>query len=272
MGQNQEPVDSAFRRGTTPRASWSAGHAFALTAWRRHRRRAGRSTLAEFRRLRRQTLRKEWRGWAVLVGFAFVAAAAAWLFDGFLELLFAGMVGAIATLLLIGWCIGFDVHSLPWYWGHLGERWTEEELNRLGDDWLIEHDVPRQRGNWDHILVGPPGVFLLDSKFFSEPTTVEGDALLTGRRRYEGRVFRGPALGLSEELERLAPPQPWVQAVAVVWGEFPQKEHEGDRVAYLRGYELVAWLEKQPERIPMDRRRALFAAIAELRVAAVAEE
>lgn len=92
----------------------------------------------------------------MLVAFALLAAAASWYFEGFLELWFAAAVGAIVTLLLIGWYIGFDVHSLPWLWGHLGERWTEDELARLDDEWLIEHDVPRERGNWDHIVVGPP--------------------------------------------------------------------------------------------------------------------
>jgi TM2 domain-containing membrane protein YozV len=231
--------------------------------WRR-RRRAGGSALAEFRRQRRQTLHEEWQGLGVLVVLGLVAFVAAWLFDGFLELLFAGVVGSIATVLTFGWVIGFDVHSLPWMWGHLGERWTEEQLDRLGDAWLIEHDVPRKRGNWDHIVVGPPGVFLLDSKFFHETTTIDGDALVTGRRRYEGRFFRGPAVGLSEELERLAGPRPWVHAVAVVWGKFDERVHEGDRVAYVRGYELVEWLERQPDRLPEQRRRSLFAAIKKL--------
>lgn len=199
------------------------------------------------------------------MGFAVFSLAAVWFFDGFLELLFAGFVGSIVTFLLVGWMIGFDVHSLPWLWGHLGERWTEEQLEQLGDEWLVEHDVPRERGNFDHILVGPPGVFLLDSKFFSEPATVEGDALLTGRRRYEGRTFRGAAVGLSGELERLVGARPWVHAVAVIWGEFPERIHEGDRVAFVRGYELIAWLKKQPERIPQGRRRALSAAITHLR-------
>ena len=194
------------------------------------------------------------------------AMAAAWFLDGVVELLLAAVAGSSLTVLLFGWYIGFDVHSLPWKWGHLGERWTEEQLHALGTEWLIEHDVPRGRGNWDHILVGPPGVFLLDSKFFSERATVDGDVLLTGRRRYEGRAFRGPAVGLSDELGRLAPPRPWVQAVAVIWGEFPQLEHENDHVAYLRGYELVAWLRKQPHRFSQARRRELFAAIKQLRV------
>src|SRR3954454_21782555 len=109
--------------------------------------------------------RAEWRDWLIGVGLRVAAVAATWWFDGFLELVFAGLVGAFATILVVAWMLGLDVHSLPWFWGHLGERWTGEELERLGDEWLIAHDIPREHGNWDHVVVGPPGVFLLDSKF-----------------------------------------------------------------------------------------------------------
>ena len=38
-------------------------------------------------------------------------------------------------------------------------------MPKLGPDWLVVHDVARSDGtNFDHIVVGPPGVFVLDSK------------------------------------------------------------------------------------------------------------
>jgi len=100
-------------------------------------------------------------------------------------------------------------------------------------------------------------VFLLDSKFFDEPSKVEGDALVIGRHRYDGAGFRGPAYALSEQLARLAPPRPWVQAVAVIWGTFPQREVEADRAAYIGAHGLFDWLQRQPERISEQRRRSL---------------
>jgi hypothetical protein len=229
--------------------------------WRRRRRRAGRSTLAEFRRRRRRALRTEWRGWAVLVGLLVVAVVATWRFDGAWELVFAGFVGAMVMFLVFAWMTGLDLHSMSWLWGYWGEQWTEEEVDRLGDGWLIEHDVARARGNWDHVVVGPPGVFLLDSKHFHEPVRVDGDVLVTGRSRYEGRVFRGPAVGLSEVLKRRVGARPWVQAVAVIWGEFPQRVYESERVVYVHGLELVQWLESQPQRLSEERRRVIFESI-----------
>jgi hypothetical protein len=249
--------------------SCSLGGAFAnirtvYVLGRRHR--AGRSALREFRRRRRETFWKEWRDWVVLVGFTAAAALAVWWGDGAFELVFAVVLGAMLMLIAFGWMVGGSVFSLPWLWGALGEQWTEEELDRLGEGWFVEHDLQRERGNWDHIVVGPPGIFLLDSKHFHEPAAVEGDALVVGRARYEGRLFRGAAVGLGEELERRVPEQrrPWVQAVAVVWGEFPRQPHEGDRVAYVNGYDLADWLLRQPERMPRERRRAYCDAISAL--------
>jgi hypothetical protein len=52
-----------------------------------------------------------------------------------------------------------------------------------------------------------------------------------------------------------------VQAVAVIWEKFPQREVEADRVAYLGAHQLVEWLQRQPKRMSEERRRALFDAI-----------
>jgi hypothetical protein len=49
-----------------------------------------------------------------------------------------------------------------WGDGDAGERRTHKVLAQLG--WELIEDVDNGRGNYDHILVGPSGVFLLDSK------------------------------------------------------------------------------------------------------------
>src|SRR5207247_2274258 len=50
-----------------------------------------------------------------------------------------------------------------------GEQQTAAVLGRLGAGWHSIHDVPQSRGNWDHICVGPAGVFLLETKDVSRP-------------------------------------------------------------------------------------------------------
>ena len=54
---------------------------------------------------------------------------------------------------------------------------TAKALRGLEDEgWIVMHDLPAGRGNIDHILVGPGGVFLLDSKRLdgSVPWTMTG--------------------------------------------------------------------------------------------------
>jgi Nuclease-related domain len=75
-------------------------------------------------------------------------------------------------LAVVGWLIG-DVHSLFWLHGSQGEQWTAAELEDLGGDWSQVHDIVRNYGNWDHIVVGPSGVFLIDTKRLSTPARVE---------------------------------------------------------------------------------------------------
>ncbi|MBA3841884.1 MAG: hypothetical protein H0X39_04575 [Actinobacteria bacterium] len=45
-------------------------------------------------------------------------------------------------------------------------------------------------GNYDHVLVGPPSVFLLDSKLLHGTSAVGGDSLRSGRVHYSRRWKR----------------------------------------------------------------------------------
>jgi hypothetical protein len=56
-------------------------------------------------------------------------------------------------------------HIERWRQGAEGEKATAKALQRLvADGWLLVNDIDIGRGNLDHVLIGPPGVFLLDSK------------------------------------------------------------------------------------------------------------
>lgn len=163
-------------------------------------------------------MRANWRDWIGLMGMAVLAIGGVILLNGFLALLGAWMLGFITAILLVGWMIGFDVHSLTWLWGAWGEEYTGEELAKLDSDWHVFHDIRRSQGNWDHVVVGPGGLFLLDTKRLSRAAVVVDDALVSGRTRYSGRTFRGAAVGLRDALKASLPSCPWVHAVVVVWG------------------------------------------------------
>jgi hypothetical protein len=149
---------------------------------------------------------------------------------------------AVATA---GWLMGGHASSLPWMWGAAGERQTAAVLARLPDGWHVAHDIADGRGNWDHIVIGPSGVYVIDTKAYNGEARVADDALRSGRIRTSGGTFRGQAVRLREALQSDTESVPWVQAVVAIWGEFPQGIVEDPKVVYLEAPRLTEWLQSR---------------------------
>jgi len=226
--------------------------------------RAGKSAKRRFHELRMANLRREWRIWSALLAVVPVALLLV-VFFGRTGLGVAGwMLGFITATVIFGWAIAFDVHALPWLWGSWGEEWTGEELAKLPSGWFVRHDVANGYGNWDHIAIGPSGVFMIETKRLSGQVIVTDDGLASGRMRLPGRAFRGASVGLREALVRHVPSCPWVQAVVAVWGDFPTEPLERENVVYVNGGKLVDWLNSRPASLDNARREALGHAVHQL--------
>jgi hypothetical protein len=141
-----------------------------------------------------------------------------------------------------------------WQSGAVGETRTGRELAKLDDQWLVIHDLQRRGGaNVDHIVVGPAGVFLLDSKNIGAEVRIDGDDLVAlrpdGRQRYRDRAVagkvRGAAAALSEALTA-AGARSWVQAVVVVWGDMPEPHVPTRSLDWVAGPEITSWLTSRP--------------------------
>ncbi len=75
--------------------------------------------------------------------------------------------------------------------GFEGERFVGEELSRLiVHKFEIYHDVPFENFNLDHVLVGPRGVFLVETKTRRKPLDDSGDAKY--RVRFDGKFLHWP--------------------------------------------------------------------------------
>ena len=227
---------------------------------------AGGSAERIFKRQRRQNVRDALHVWLLMcLG---VAALAGWssLASGVAARLLAGAAGLLLGVLLVLWALGGHVSAFRWWLGAEGERETAREIEKLGTEWHCEHDLEHAHGNWDHVLVGPAGVFLLDSKFLHGTAAAGEDALRSGRLAFAGGNFRFGAMRINQLLEQqLGFRAPWVQAVAIVWGDFPQGRHEEQNVVYLRGDRLRPWLAELPERVNAPQRAALVTALHEIR-------
>lgn len=143
-----------------------------------------------------------------------------------------------------------------WQLGSWGEQQTAKELNKLLPPWVVMHDIQARRGNIDHLVVGPGGVFLLDSKRWSGTVEVRDDTARTVR--WHGGPS-SPLTGTShvaslarETHERVLAKtriNQWVRPVVVVWADFPQGSAGNRRCSYVAGEQLAAWLLEQPPRI-----------------------
>jgi len=79
-----------------------------------------------------------------------------------------------------------------WAAGACGEQFVAQQLEGLGPDWYVTHDVAvGSRGaNLDHVVVGPAGPFVLNSKYHGDkPVVVQDEVWVNGRRT--GHVEQG---------------------------------------------------------------------------------
>lgn len=87
-----------------------------------------------------------------------------------------------------------DADAAKWLAGAEGERRVAEALSGLPSGWTVIHDRLLMPGltesNLDHVLVGPPGVVLVDAKNFSGDITVWNESLYQHLGRGEGRSSR----------------------------------------------------------------------------------
>jgi hypothetical protein len=159
-----------------------------------------------------------------------------------------------------------------WRAGAEGEHKTHEVLLSLG--WHLVEDIDHGRGNYDHLIVGPPGVFMFETK---NPTgTVEvhdGEPWLVRKHDPEGRralrdlarKARRDSAAVNAEIERRSELSTWVSAVVVLWSDFPQGVVEADRVAYVHGSQLRDWLLARPHRLDPDSEARVAGALAGLK-------
>jgi hypothetical protein len=128
----------------------------------------GASAHAEYRRRRAV----EWAAWtrtlpwrvAVILGMGVGGGVLGSLVASRLGLILSGLATVAAA-----WALRFrpSPEARAWRRGAVGERRTARLLGPLErQGWAILHDlaVPRSQANLDHLMIGPGGVFVIDSK------------------------------------------------------------------------------------------------------------
>jgi hypothetical protein len=146
--------------------------------------RPGRSALAQYRRRRRQELAAWTRSlvWRVPLVAAAGLTGSALATQASLARTLAAVVG-LAAAALVGWRLRFrpSTQARAWQRGARGERRTARLLERLGrDGYVVFHDLamPGSPANIDHLVVGPSGVFVVDSKQWTGQVHQSADGLV----------------------------------------------------------------------------------------------
>jgi hypothetical protein len=154
-----------------------------------------------------------------------------------------------------------------WYWGALGEIAVGRRLARLGSEWTVLHAVPVGRGDADidHVVVGPGGVFTINTKNHSgQKVFVGGRALLVaGKKQDHVRNSEHEAARAATRLSAAVGSPVEVRPLLVVVR--PRSLTIGSKPAVVTvttDAQLVRWLKKRPVVLSHERVRSLAEAAA----------
>jgi hypothetical protein len=141
----------------------------------------GRSTLAAYRRRRAVELAAWTRSLVWRAPLVAAVGAVAQVLATEAGLPRAGLLGLVVTA-LVGWRLRFRAseQARTWQRGAQGERQTARLLDRLTrEGFVVFHDlaVPDSPANVDHLVIGPSGVFLIDSKQWAGSVQQGADGL-----------------------------------------------------------------------------------------------
>jgi hypothetical protein len=187
------------------------------------------------------------------MSFAALTLVTSWLEPRLFEFNAGLAVGAM--LAFCSWALEPPEWIERWREGAAGERKTARALQRLGREWTVVHDLPDGDGggNIDHVVVGPTGVFVLETKNLNGQVHFENDRLVQTfgfggtRSSLVGPYVRAASGGLFQRLKQAGIPQ-WVDGVIVVWGNLPQQTR-GEKVTVVPGQDIAAWIQAQPIRL-----------------------
>lgn len=151
---------------------------------------AGASAQREYERRLINHRRRVWKAVPRLVIVALFLGAVAWVVS---EQFLPGN-GALMAFLI---AVSFVLQGIPsrqpadaWGIGAIGERKTAKALSRLDSNYRILHDrkIRGRKSNIDHIVIGPTGIFAIETKNVKGRVTLQGGHLMVGGRKRDDYV------------------------------------------------------------------------------------
>jgi hypothetical protein len=145
----------------------------------------------------------------------------------------------------------------PWYWGALGEIAVGRLLAKLPEGWHVLHAVPVGKGSSDidHVVIGPGGVFTINTKNHSDQKVwVAGRTfMVNGQKQDHIRNAEHEADRAARLLSAAADAQVEVTpVVAVVEPQSMTVRENPAKVVVVTAAQLVRWLKKRPQVLTPD--------------------
>jgi hypothetical protein len=139
-----------------------------------------------------------------------------------------------------------------WAAGTVGENIVAQTLARLGNDHVVIHNLPLDgRGDADHVVVGPAGVVVVETKYLAGRIVCQGGGVWTQLKHNDLRQIADPAAQVQRAADSVAHNLgcrglPDVPVYAVLVMAHPRAELDVARSSVLavRPFELVPQLQQ----------------------------
>lgn len=145
--------------------------------------------------------------------------------------------------------LGAHSDERAWRRGAEGEERVGSSLARLPDGWHVFHDlsIGTQGANIDHLVIGPGGVFTLNTKNLKGNLWVgERTVLVDGRKTAFLRKAVGEAAFAADRLTAATGRAVIVHPVLVVFAARITRKGEPSGVSVVEGSLIRKWLEQRP--------------------------
>ncbi|MEN6554500.1 MAG: nuclease-related domain-containing protein [Methanobacterium sp.] len=102
-----------------------------------------------------------------------------------------------SILVIVGFIVlkyGYD-GGKRWIKGDIGEKITIRHLKKLPEEFIVFNDVnlPERYGNIDHVVVGPTGIFVIETKNYKGSYIVDGDDWYYVKNHRAEKTYSNPA-------------------------------------------------------------------------------
>lgn len=214
-------------------------------------------------RIKRQRRRRVW--------VISVVGVLAWLGAAALLAPWTWADGVAAGLLVVGGlavALSADLDLMPdwvenWKTGGEGELATARQLGQLPSSWCVRHDldhVPGVKGNLDHLVAGPAGVFVVETKNWRDwQVRVDSGRLRRFRSLAEDRPSdektaigqpKNAARHVHDALKAAAQGRFFVTPVLVIWADQVPGPVTVNGVWVVPGEQLADWITARDEVCP----------------------